>query len=282
MRDVPDGTPLVLLHPLGGDVFAYRHVVDALPSDRAIYAVFDGHTDVASATTWPDPQQMIDTYADEVAKTLDGRACHLAGWSLGGLLAHATAAALQQRGVTVRSVTMWDSGVAAITAERAPAPDWPAGALAVLTSLAPATGPACGPEDLRELTARLTGHDGRGVAREAGRWISTTAARLWPGVPTPGAEALGARAVVAALHRWLFSAWRPPLVDAPLQVTWAGDSLDRGLVTRTDWARFTRDTVRTDRVEATHFSIIGPPAAAQLASALATTIDLHNTADGTR
>ncbi|AVT38330.1 hypothetical protein C6W10_19910 [Plantactinospora sp. BB1] len=282
LRDVADDTPLVLLHPLGGDVFVYRHLVDALPPDRAVYAVFDGHTDVTRGTTWADPEQMIETYAAEVARSLDGRGCHLAGWSLGGLLAHATAAALERRNVTVRSVTLWDSGVAAVTAQRAPDPDWPAGAAAVLASLAPAGAASAGPDDVRELTVRLAGQDSRGIARESGRWIAATAARLWPGTTTPDADALGARAVVAALHRWLFSAWRPPVVDAPLRVTWAGDSLDRGLVTRTDWGRFTRGGVSIDRVEATHFSIIDQPAVGQLASALATTLGSAGTPDGTR
>ncbi|MFI7643308.1 amino acid adenylation domain-containing protein [Nonomuraea sp. NPDC049400] len=262
-----DKTPLFCLHPLGGDVHAYRELVDALPTAKTVYGVFDGLTNARTRTTWSTPEAMVRTYAEEIRPLVGGRGCHLIGWSLGGLLAHAVARELEEMGVPVRSVSIWDTGVAA-EARRPAAPDFSTGALSVLSSLAPPRA-ALSKQERDRLRAEYRIHGDAYTGRDAGAWALDTAAALWGVRPDIEREALADRAAVASLHNWLFAGWRPGIVEAPLWVVWAGDSLDQQLVTKTDWNRHTRATVREDRVEGGHHEIIRQPIVTGLARDLA-------------
>ncbi|MEV6986126.1 amino acid adenylation domain-containing protein [Sphaerisporangium sp. NPDC051017] len=229
-----DETPVFCMHPLGGDVHVYQELVDALPTGKMVYGVFDAMTDPQTRTTWSAPEEMIGTYTVEIAKVLGGRGCHVVGWSMGGLIAHGVAVELEKLGVPVLSVTIWDAGVSSGTRPRAAEPDW---------------------------------SHGERVVREA------------PGLAGAEPQACAERAIVASLHNWLFTSWQPGVCDAPLWVVWAGDSLDRGLVTKTDWGRHTRSAIRDERVEATHYSMTKDPMAKELAIGLAYLIADHDRAN---
>ncbi|GAA0937180.1 hypothetical protein [Nonomuraea longicatena] len=136
--------------------------------------------------------------------------------------------------------------------------------LSVLGSLAP-EGMSLSAQD----RARLRAGFGTGADRDPGGWALDTAEALLGVRPAVEARAVAERAVVAALHAWLFSGWRPGTVAAPLWVVWAGESIDRGLVTRTDWAAHTRAPVRADRVEGGHYDVLRHPLVAKLAVDLA-------------
>lgn len=254
-----DDAPVFFLHPLGGDIHVYQPLLAAL-AGKTVYGVFDGQTDPRARTTWSSATAMVDAYAADIAALTDTGGCHLIGWSLGGLLAHATAERLEQRGATVRSVSIWDAGIST-RGQRAERPDFAAGALSVLRSMAPATD-ILSDVDERRLRALVPDVD-------PGTWLLDVAEDLWGARLDQEPRALTERSVVAALHTWLFSGWRPGVVAAPLHVTWAGDSLDRELITKTDWSRYTRAHVTERRVEATHFSIMLPPVINDMATNLA-------------
>ncbi|MGW1978266.1 non-ribosomal peptide synthetase [Streptomyces sp. NPDC001889] len=260
----PDDEPVVCLHPLGGDALVYQDLVDALPVPRQVYGVFDGRTDPRTLGGWASPEEMIRAYAAEITGALDGRPCHITGWSLGGLIAHGVAQRLEETGARVRSLTIWDAGCSPVRFARPAEPDWSAGPLTVLATLAPEGVPTAPAEARDRFGARFATLPGP----DLGERILRAADSLWGTEARGEPRAVGDRAVLASLHNWLFTGWRPGTVRAPVSVVWAADSLARGVVAKTDWSRYTRATARASQVDGTHYSIMKRPVAGQLAEAL--------------
>lgn len=259
-----DEPPLVCVHPLGGDVLVYRELANALPAGTPVYGVLDGATDPAARTTWASPEEMAGAYARELASVLGPEGCRLVGWSLGGLIAHAVAAALENLGVPVVFLAIWDAGASPVRSNRPAAPDWSVGAMAVVEAMAPVDATPLTGWQRDKVRTRLAGEpDGA-----FGDRILDAAQSAWGFRPgTPG-RAVAERAVVCALHHWLFTGWRPGVINAPLSVVWAEDSRTRGVVYPTDWRDHTRSTVHEIQVEGTHHSIIASPTVGLLAENL--------------
>ncbi len=89
-------TPLFLIHPIGGSVSCYTQLAHALGDDRPVHAVEDpalhGHTPPRTLT------ERAQQYARLVRTTQPDGPYLIAGWSLGGLLAHAVARHLSPDG----------------------------------------------------------------------------------------------------------------------------------------------------------------------------------------
>ncbi|WP_458084061.1 non-ribosomal peptide synthetase [Streptomyces malaysiensis] len=263
-----DRVPVVCFHPLGGDALVYQDLVDALPDHQPVYAVFDGRTDPRGRTGWESPEEMVRAYATEVAAATGTRGCHLVGWSLGGLIAHGVADLLERRGVAVHSVSIWDAGCSPVRYARPAEPDWSMGPLTVLNTLAPA-----GSQGLTaERSARLGDRFRRLTGPDLGRHILRTAEHLWGVRRDHEPRAVADRAVLASLHHWLFTGWRPEVIDAPVSVVWASDSLRRSLVARTDWNDWTRAAAQETEIEATHYSLIRKPVVGEVATHLMKTV----------
>lgn len=108
MNEGADVPPLLLLHPVGGDIFCYRALVDALPPDRPVYGVRS--PGLVKNDSGPDRvEQMADAIASTVTDRLDPEQCRVAGWSFGGLLAYALAARLGDTGLEVSHLLMIDT-----------------------------------------------------------------------------------------------------------------------------------------------------------------------------
>jgi amino acid adenylation domain-containing protein len=99
-------SPIVLVHPIGGTVFCYRELASALAGE---YRVFGLHREPGGAPPPVDWAQLVSGYADLIVNRLGNQPLRIAGWSAGGVLAHALACDLQSRGVTVSALTLLDS-----------------------------------------------------------------------------------------------------------------------------------------------------------------------------
>ncbi|WP_421109514.1 non-ribosomal peptide synthetase [Streptomyces sp. NEAU-S77] len=274
LRGSSDGIPVVCFHPLGGDALVYQDLVDALPDQQAVHAVFDGRTDPRTRTGWESPEAMMRAYATAVAGVAGDRGCHLVGWSLGGLIAHGVAAHLERRGIAVHSLSIWDAGCSPVRYARPAEPDWSAGPLTVLNTLAPPGSGGLTPDQAERLGARFRQPPGP----DLGPRILRAAERLWQVRPAAEPQAVADRAVLASLHNWLFTGWSPEVIDAPVSVVWAADSLRRGLVARTDWGDWTRGPAQETEIQATHYSLIRKPIVGELAAHLMKTV--HAVAPG--
>ncbi|MEU0677220.1 amino acid adenylation domain-containing protein [Streptomyces sp. NPDC006172] len=116
VRIRPDGdlAPLFLVHPVGGNVLCYRTLATALRPDRPVYGLTaPGLTAPRpAAPDDPAPATVPALAAAHVAALREVRPhgpYHLAGWSLGGLLAYEMAHQLRAHGEDVASLTLLDT-----------------------------------------------------------------------------------------------------------------------------------------------------------------------------
>ncbi|MEV8510701.1 amino acid adenylation domain-containing protein [Dactylosporangium sp. NPDC051484] len=105
------GTPLVVMHPLGGSVLSYAPLVSLLPRGVPVWGVRS--PSVAGAGPEPrDVAELVQRYTDELLRTVRAPAVNLFGWSLGGLIAVAVAAEVERRGgPRVGFTELWDCGL---------------------------------------------------------------------------------------------------------------------------------------------------------------------------
>lgn len=94
----PGGGRVCLFHPVGGAVLCYAPLARLLPPETAVVAI------AAAAPVTVGLERLAADHAETVARHAAGQPVVLAGWSLGGMLALATARHLDAAGVAVRHV----------------------------------------------------------------------------------------------------------------------------------------------------------------------------------
>jgi thioesterase domain-containing protein len=103
LREADGDTTVALIHPIGGTLFCYADLVRQLPDKVEVVGCerrgpLDDSLD-----------QLADRYAGALVAAVPERRLVLAGWSLGGVLAHAVAARLTARGREVAGVALLDT-----------------------------------------------------------------------------------------------------------------------------------------------------------------------------
>jgi len=100
--------PLFVIHPIGGGVFCYANLAAALQGQRAVYGLQSAGLDGARAPSGGVPA-MAAAYLAAIKQVAPRGPYCLAGWSMGGQLAHEMACQLRRRGETVQSLVLIDS-----------------------------------------------------------------------------------------------------------------------------------------------------------------------------
>ncbi|WP_143662063.1 thioesterase domain-containing protein, partial [Streptomyces glaucescens] len=99
--------PLVLVHPIGGDVFFYRELAACLPKDQAVYAIrsplLDGTADLDTI------EDMAASYLERLEEFGLKPPYRLGGSSFGGLVAYEMARQLDARDAHRPQVVLIDS-----------------------------------------------------------------------------------------------------------------------------------------------------------------------------
>jgi amino acid adenylation domain-containing protein len=99
---------LALFHPVGGDVLCYEELASRLPSDVTVLGLRSAGLEGHSA-----PRQALETTAADYVALLSAahpaRPIHLAGWSLGGVLAYECARQLRAAGHVTGQLLLIDS-----------------------------------------------------------------------------------------------------------------------------------------------------------------------------
>ena len=103
--------PLFVIHPAGGIAWGYRLLARAIAhgeAPRSVWGIQSPTLDLAQPL--PDSiAALAKTYADRVQALQPKGPVHLAGWSVGGIIAQAMAVELQQRGRTTGLVALLDA-----------------------------------------------------------------------------------------------------------------------------------------------------------------------------
>ncbi|MFF3324047.1 alpha/beta fold hydrolase, partial [Streptomyces sp. NPDC002889] len=116
--------PLFCIHPGGGISWSYSALIKHLGPEYPLYGI------QARSLARPEPrpksiEEMAVDYADHIQTVQPHGPYHLAGWSFGGLCAHALAAEFQRRGERVALVAVLDviPNWQGLTHADVPAPD---------------------------------------------------------------------------------------------------------------------------------------------------------------
>ena len=128
-----DAPPLVLIHPAGGLAWGYRHLARLIAPARRVYGIQHPGLDLSCAMPG-SLDALAHDYATLLRRTFGSGRVHLAGWSVGGIIAQAMAAMIEADGDSVGAVVLLDSYPADAWRD-APAPD-PVQALRALLAIA--------------------------------------------------------------------------------------------------------------------------------------------------
>ncbi|HEY1353938.1 MAG TPA: amino acid adenylation domain-containing protein [Ktedonobacteraceae bacterium] len=240
--------PLFCLHPAGGEVWFYQALAAQLARNQPVYGLQSPALQDAVAEQ-TSLEAMAHLYAGLLRQCQPQGPYALFGWSLGGVLAVAVAAALEQAGQRVSFVGLLD---ASLEPEEASAAD-PLEALgtAFAGGLWRAFS-ALGPQEQEQVRAQLLALPRAARSKWALAWGKERGA-----LPAYVSEAaFAAQVALIETHSHLLAAYRPACIAAPLLVWWAQESEER---TRTDWQRYSRGQVREEVLAGDHFTIMRPP-----------------------
>nr|WP_308433339.1 amino acid adenylation domain-containing protein [Streptomyces galbus] len=107
LRTAGSRPPLFCVHPGGGISWSYSALIKHLGPEYPLYGI--QARSLARAEPRPASiEEMAVDYADQIQKVQPHGPYHLAGWSFGGLCAHALAAEFQRRGEPVALVAVLD------------------------------------------------------------------------------------------------------------------------------------------------------------------------------
>ncbi|WP_158719012.1 non-ribosomal peptide synthetase, partial [Streptomyces globisporus] len=110
-------TPLVFVHPVGGDVLCYAELAELLGDDQPFYALQLPDTELTGVGA------MAAHYVTAVREALPDGPYRLGGWSMGGVIALEMAAQLTAAGAEVELLAVIDLMVEPGPAEGAPVSD---------------------------------------------------------------------------------------------------------------------------------------------------------------
>ncbi|SMO82587.1 amino acid adenylation domain-containing protein [Paracoccus laeviglucosivorans] len=103
-----DAAPLFLIHPAGGLSWGYRGLARRVAPARKVWGL--QHPGLNPDLPMPDSlADMAEGYAQRIAALVPHGTIHLAGWSVGGILAHEVAWVLTRMGRAPGLVAMLDS-----------------------------------------------------------------------------------------------------------------------------------------------------------------------------
>jgi len=194
-------------------------------------------------------EQMAEAYVERLA-SLGCESVRLFGWSLGGVIAHAVAAVLEQRRVTVTGVGMVD-------------PPEPGANLDVGESILAVTGivydhnPAAALGEIRRLVAELGCTE-----RPTREWLAQCEARGLLPTGAVTAEEFERAWTLYRAHARLIAAFAPRPIRSPVELWWASRR------ERSSWPGSTSGEVRERLIGGSHYTIMRMPWVQPIAEAL--------------
>ena len=99
----PDRRPLFCVHPVGGEVVAYRELARHLGADQPVYGL------QSSDPPLEDVREMAALYVAAVREVQPAGPYRIAGWSMGGVVAYEMARELEEQGEKVETLALIDA-----------------------------------------------------------------------------------------------------------------------------------------------------------------------------
>jgi amino acid adenylation domain-containing protein len=251
--------PLFLVHAIGGTVTAYTALSQELAGTFTVYGIespglhgaglawASGRGDIAP--TLPD---LVADYVRRIRAVQHGGPYHLAGWSMGGLIAFEIARLLEQAGAEVGSLVLLDAPFAI-------GGDWDAGTAELAGRFVADAACTMGLEVARAPDAATAGLD------EQLGWL---AGQLPAGADPAITRQLRRRFDVFSAHSRMIAGYQPaaPRVRASALIVSALDSLNAPA--RERWPSLLSGPVRIECVDSDHYAFLRPPLVARVGAML--------------
>jgi amino acid adenylation domain-containing protein len=243
-----EGSPLFLIHPGGGSVFAYLDLVRRLEDGRPVFGLQALGLEPGEEPL-RDAGEIAERYLAEIRRVQAVGPWHLAGWSFGGIVAFEMARRLRAQGEEVAALVLIDP-----TDPRASGA-LPPDEIGLLAAFARELGISLEALGLTEDEARALAPEQRwALLFEKGR----EAGRLRPGDDLAD---LHRRFEVFRAHAEAARAFRPSPYDGPLDLIEAAERP----AAAGSWRDLARRTVV---LPGDHFSLLVPPGVDALAAAV--------------
>jgi thioesterase domain-containing protein/acyl carrier protein len=107
LRAGGDGHPLFCVHPVGGLSWCYSTLLRGLDRDTPVYGLQS--RSLSGGQPPATLEELVGDYVDQIRKVQPTGPYHVLGWSMGGHLAHAVAAALRRAGDEVALLAVLDA-----------------------------------------------------------------------------------------------------------------------------------------------------------------------------
>ena len=239
--------PLFCVHPAGGIAWCYGALGRALTPRRDVYGLQASALDPSAAPA-ASLEEMASTYVDRVRAIQPSGPYQLAGWSVGGIIAHAMAVRLQTLGAEVRALVMLDAYPSDLWRTQAD-PGEDAGLRALLL--------VAGHDPAALDGAPLTRDSVITFLRRSGHALGELSDAALTGVMR---VVDGNNRLVRRFHH---QAFRGSLLYFRAALDHADDGLEPG-----QWAPYVSGRIEVHDVAAVHAHLTGPAAVAQIAPLL--------------
>ncbi|MCI0158114.1 amino acid adenylation domain-containing protein [Leifsonia shinshuensis] len=266
--------PVVFIHPSGGDVLCYMPLAEQWSGQRAVYALQDPELDGGRAID--RMEDLALHYRAVLRERFPATDVHLAGWSLGGLIAAEMTSQLEREDTAPLSLTVLDSAVPELL-DLPDEEDSGSLLLTVVRRLEAISG---------EVILDRTPHDFLSMPTDEQLVFAAESAKRH-GLLGASADATSVlnRLAVLRRHDRLLRRWSPSPVSVPLAVVRATQQERSLLPPDLGWRAFARGPVRCSETPGDHMTMMSGRFLSPLAATLHTAFEssLSSTAQiGTR
>ena len=256
--------PLFLIHPSGGAIAIYGHLVANLPTSLPVIGV-QSRALVTKADEFDTFEAMAEAYAELIARRRPEGQLHLAGFSFGGYVALAAAAVLERKGREVALVGLMDSDPTWANSSRSRTERAREFVEELVTGLGRGVGLFKGMDDQELQAAAGALVEGMMDSPQPERVARTTAWLAEHGLDSGLAADQLRRAIpIMIRHIELFDNYRPSVVRAPV-VSWRVPGDDNPAAA---WSGIATGGFDEEVVDCRHFEMLVPPAVTKVAASL--------------
>jgi thioesterase domain-containing protein len=262
-------SPLFCLHPVGGQVTIYNHLVDQLPADQPVYGLQS-----RLLTGAPEEHASIEAMARDYVQAI--RQCqshgpyYLLGFSFGGFLATSVAYLLEQQGERVAFVGLVDCDVQWTHADypKTHALQTMIAALYDVFELAIDVLKPLSRDELTSLSESVLSSTAEQRAATTVSWFQEHNYLPEELPDTVVQEYLTDFLNRLECHIRLITKFQPAAVQSPLFVWWAETMHTNETRAQQHWRRYTSAAVEEMTLAGTHYAVMYPPHVTILAAQL--------------